>query len=1332
MKTIVPKTFSNKIVLSLLCFGFFLATSQLANAQVSITTTSPITESFTGFTANGALTVVPTNWNILGTGTRGTTWNDTAETTNTNGGWYGNNNMSFLGTNAASSGNATWLLQNNSGYTITGFNLSFHATMWKNGSKSPTVSVSYTDSILNTIPTQGGLKNPLTGLSFSDATTNIFYTLGGADLLQTVSNIAIPSGNYIYIRFINAGGTNGDNLGWDNVTFTPVIPTVNIAGISPSASNIYPASTNNILQSYSINPLFSAVTLSSLTVTTGGTYTTSDLAATTPFKLYYNTTNSLTGATLLSSQSAVTSGNAVSFTGLGQSFSAGATRYLLVTADISSTATLGNTINISTTSFSNISFSVVPQKAGTDPVAAGNTQTIYAGLALSNSGSPSATNIARGTTDNVLFGFDITPAGTTSSINLTSVTFTAMGSVVSTDMNNFKIVKDVDSSGDYSGGDIIISSSLPYSSTMSFSLNAQTGITSHTKYLLLADVLANADTTHSITISINANSDVATNADITSAATYSGYSQSIVNPITTSASTDYYRSVATNGNWTSTSTWQSSNDNVTWHAATLIPTNSSGKGIVIKSGTIVTIDSNVTARILSVETGGTLKHTAGKTLTMGSTTAAFKISGTYILYGTRPSVNASASVVVNSGGVVEVDDNTGGQSDDFARQTNVEFKTGSVFYWNTTLAFETDNVTYFQGPNYATDMPIFRVSQPVSVGSTNPTTINGKFESYGSNPQFKYSGIKTFRDGFGGMTISGAQAKITHATNSGPFKITGTNAVIDGTVILNIDNSPVAGNDLEVSEGAYLTISGSPTINIGNSGATGSDFAIEGTLKHTGSLPVYLTYGNLIVDGFIDAASTGTFQANNSTATITNISVGNNTTSGSSFAGTLTFTSGYNYVTTFKMNKTVSRSNASIALGSDVITNTLTLTNGIVATGNHLFTYNNLGSLTLPSSYNDSYICTCNTSGVEITPTGSTGFRINNVSGALDQMFPVGTNFNSANRMAVNMNNSTTDNFTVVVGIGDIGNTPLPRVNRIWYVSEGTSGGSTATMKLYFTKRDWNTYAFGSANNDEIENGFLWSDPHLVQENYSNYFMNVATTGTTDVPDLTSNTTYPYNTEVFGLYTKGISVDTTGVMNGITAFTRFSVVNAESVILPASITNVKAYQKGNGIQVDWTALNEINMKQYEVQRSADGIVFNTVATVVAVNNGASLNNYSATDAQPLSGNNFYRIKAVDKNGAVKYTAIVKVAITNGVPSITIQPNPVVNRSINLALNNIAAGKYNFAVYNMLGQKIISQSLTHAGGSASQLVTLPASAKAGTYVVKLFNETTNFSVRILVQ
>ena len=62
----------------------------------------------------------------------------------------------------------------------------------------------------------------------------------------------------------------------------------------------------------------------------------------------------------------------------------------------------------------------------------------------------------------------------------------------------------------------------------------------------------------------------------------------------------------------------------------------------------------------------------------------------------------------------------------------------------------------------------------------------------------------------------------------------------------------------------------------------------------------------------------------------------------------------------------------------------------------------------------------------------------------------------------------------------------------------------------------------------------------------------------------------------------------------------------------------------SGINIAWTILSEINTAYYVVERSVNGTSFSAVGSLDATNTGK----YSYMDAS-ASGNNYYRIKAID-------------------------------------------------------------------------------------------------------
>jgi len=536
------------------------------------------------------------------------------------------------------------------------------------------------------------------------------------------------------------------------------------------------------------------------------------------------------------------------------------------------------------------------------------------------------------------------------------------------------------------------------------------------------------------------------------------------------------------------------------------------------------------------------------------------------------------------------------------------------------------------------------------------------------------------------------------------------------------------------------------------------------TLSGSGIKTIY-TYessNNLVVNDALTLAA-GTFTLNGKTltlngtvsgaGTITGSSTSNLTIGGSSStnAGTLNFTAGAQNLNLFTLNRPVSNSNPSAVLGTNLSAESVTLSNGILATGNNLFTWNNNGgTFTAPepsytynsTNYTKSFIATCNATGTPVNVadsttrfTGTVGFRIKNI-GASNIYFPVAATFlpaqtggtPSPNRLMVNNQFGSNQDFTVVVNYGDIGYTDASitgqarRVNRIWYINNGTPKDSgKATIKLFFTNRDFTNWGAGE---DEIEAGFVPTQAAIVQKDYSgnrNNFINLSYS--TDLPVPFS----PSGTEMYAQYTINGS---NHYSNGIIQFNRFSVVNPGNIILPVSFIDFTLQKENNAAHLKWTTANEINVSHYEAERSFDGFSFSSIGTVSAKNNISAVQ-YDFIDGQPLKGNGYYRIKAVDKNGSVKYTAILMLNFS-GTASITIAPNPVRNHTATVQFNNAAKGSYKIVVYNSLGQFIFQKEIVHAGGSAAYNFYLPLWMSAGIYHVSISNGLNKIPVKIKVE
>ncbi|MFT3845566.1 MAG: T9SS type A sorting domain-containing protein [Lacibacter sp.] len=320
--------------------------------------------------------------------------------------------------------------------------------------------------------------------------------------------------------------------------------------------------------------------------------------------------------------------------------------------------------------------------------------------------------------------------------------------------------------------------------------------------------------------------------------------------------TDYFRS-RQSGNWNTASTWESSADNTTWITATQPPT-SIANVITIRNGHTVTIDAAASADQLTIETGGILNHSDNITFTLDDGVGTdMNIFGTYIIYGPVPA--GTGTYVVESGGIIQANGNNGGTADNIAWSSNgrVQFKSGSIFNWNTNLAFNTGGITFFPDNS---EKPIFRISSAMGlIGGGANTIINGLLEVNGS-VTWGSSGTKTFRDG-----IIGTGSLIQDNT-SGAFIINGTSAQLGGTGTITLST-----NGLQIANGAIVSLISNKTINgPGNSITVNNGGTLNCSANNlSGSANFVLSSGGILgigsSDGITSSSALGNIQTNGRT-----------------------------------------------------------------------------------------------------------------------------------------------------------------------------------------------------------------------------------------------------------------------------------------------------------------------------------------------------------------------------------------------------------------------------------------------------------------------------------
>jgi len=144
--------------------------------------------------------------------------------------------------------------------------------------------------------------------------------------------------------------------------------------------------------------------------------------------------------------------------------------------------------------------------------------------------------------------------------------------------------------------------------------------------------------------------------------------------------------------------------------------------------------------------------------------------------------------------------------------------------------------------------------------------------------------------------------------------------------------------------------------------------------------------------------------------------------------------------------------------------------------------------------------------------------------------------------------------------------------------------------------------------------------------------------------------------------------------------------------LPVKLISFSGRLNGTKVDLNWVTANELNTKQFEVERSGDGQNFTKIATVNARGNSNTATSYDLVDPTPLQGVNYYRLKMVDIDGKFEYSRIVIIRIDNSVQLITkVAPNPFTGKiDVYLTLTHNTAVDFRFIDIN--GRMVFSKSV----------------------------------------
>lgn len=168
-------------------------------------------------------------------------------------------------------------------------------------------------------------------------------------------------------------------------------------------------------------------------------------------------------------------------------------------------------------------------------------------------------------------------------------------------------------------------------------------------------------------------------------------------------------------------------------------------------------------------------------------------------------------------------------------------------------------------------------------------------------------------------------------------------------------------------------------------------------------------------------------------------------------------------------------------------------------------------------------------------------------------------------------------------------------------------------------------------------------------------------------------------------------------------------------LLPVYVEYFNGSKQGNDHLLRWK-LNPVstNTGTITLERSADGRSFSSIYSIT-VPASRMHQPFEYTDAQPLNGSNYYRLKLRDDNGHITYSQVVVLLNkTSGTEIVLLFPNPAVGTA-QLLVTSTANTTLQLQLNDMAGRRIMQRSFQVNAGS-NNLVLDISKIPAGSYLL----------------
>lgn len=253
---------------------------------------------------------------------------------------------------------------------------------------------------------------------------------------------------------------------------------------------------------------------------------------------------------------------------------------------------------------------------------------------------------------------------------------------------------------------------------------------------------------------------------------------------------------------------------------------------------------------------------------------------------------------------------------------------------------------------------------------------------------------------------------------------------------------------------------------------------------------------------------------------------------------------------------------------------------------------------------------------------------------------------------------------------------------------------ATATVTLYFLQTEFDKFNLRAADSGHTllptGSGDATGISNLILRQFH---------GTGTRPGLYSGGTYTD----FTTATAGVTVTWNSARNWwevripVTGFSGFYITSKKTAPVPITLEYFKGNKQGKNHVFEWKVNCTSTRAVFNVERSADGVHFTSIGGFTATQERC-LQSFEYTDASPLSGVNYYRLKITDVDGKAAYSNTITLLNKEaGFAFVNIAPS-VVNSTAVLNINADINDKIQLVITDGSGKRVQIQQAVLTPGS----------------------------------